>query len=301
MATKRPGLGKSAAVSSVALLSFGPVIVKQVELVATGFVFWRLLIAAVPLAVFFAVSRRRVTLKDLRRSAPGGFVFGINLIIGVLALRRTSALNHMIIMSFQPLAVLMVGVKYFGERPRTSIYFFSLTALGGVALTLFTKDASGVAGLSGNLLSLCGMALFTLYFALSKTARQSLDSPTYQILLILVAWITILPFLLIVEAGIPVPSGNDWWLITAMALIPGTGHFLTNVAHGHASLTLVGLMNLGMTSLAPLYAWWILGEAIGGMQAIGTGIVIISLALIVTTAPQEHPPESVNPNTVDGT
>ena len=301
MIKKRPGVGKSAAVSAVAFLSFGPVIVKQVELAMTGFVFWRLLIAASPLVLFFIVSRRRVTFTDLRRAAPGGVVFGINLMLGVLALRRTSALNHMVIMSFQPLAVLLVGVRFFGERPRNSVYFFALTALGGVMLTLLTNDASGVAGLSGNLLSLCGMALYTLYFGLSKTARQTLDSPTYQLLLILVAWITVLPFLLIIEAGIPVPSGNDWWLITAMALIPGAGHFLINFAHGHVSLTLVGLMNLGMTSLAPLYAWWFLGEAIGGMQAIGTGIVIVSLGLIVTAAPDEHLLESARPNTVDGT
>jgi len=289
---KNPGLGLGAALSAVALLGFGPVIVKQTEIAATAFVFWRLVFAAVPLVIFFAVSGRRFALSDFRHAALGGFIFGLNLIIGVLSLRRTSALHHMVIMSFQPLAVLLIGVRFFGERPRLSVYVFAITAFGGVTLTLIAGDASGVATASGNLLAIVAMLLFTLYFAASKQARTRLDSPTYQLLLLFVAAGTVLPFLIATEAGLSVPSGNDWWLITAMALLPGTGHLLTNFAHGHTSLVLIGMLNLGMTVMAPLYAWWLLGERIGGMQAAGTGVVIGSLAMIAARAPTAHRGES---------
>jgi drug/metabolite transporter (DMT)-like permease len=288
-----PGLGLGAALSAVALLGFGPVIVKQTEIAATAFVFWRLMFAAVPLVIFFIVSGRRFALSDFRHAALGGFIFGLNLIIGVVSLRRTSALQHMVIMSFQPLAVLLIGVRFFGERPRPSVYAFAMTAFGGVTLTLVAADASGVATGSGNLFSILAMLLFTLYFAASKQARTRLDSPTYQLLLLFVAIGTVIPFLIVTEVGLPVPSGNDWWLIVAMALIPGTGHLLTNVAHGHTSLILVGLLNLGMTVMAPLYAWWLLGERIGGMQAVGTGIVIGSLAMVAVKAPTAYGGEPV--------
>jgi drug/metabolite transporter (DMT)-like permease len=285
---KNPALGRGAALSAVALLSFGPVIVKQVEIAATAFVFWRLLFATVPLVIFFIVSGRRFARSDFRHAALGGIVFGLNLIIGVLALRRTSALHHMVIMSFQPLAVLLISVRFFGERPRLSIYVFAISAFVGVALTLAAADASGVATTSGNMLSVLAMLLFTLYFAISKQARAKLDSPTYQLLLLLVAAGTVLPFLIATEVGIPVPSGSDLWLVIAMAFIPGTGHLLTNFAHGHTSLTLVGLLNLGFTVTAPLYTWWFLGERIGGTQAAGTGIVIASLAMIASRSPTAH-------------
>ena len=290
---KNPGLGLGAALSAVVLLAFGPVIIKQTEIAATAFVFWRLLFAAVPLVIYFAVSGRRFALSDFRHAALGGLIFGLNLIVGVLSLRRTSALQHMVIMSFQPLAVLLIGVRFFGERPRLSVYVFAITAFGGVTLTLVTADASGVATASGNLFAILAMLLFTLYFAASKQARTRLDSPTYQLLLLFVAAGTVLPFLIATEAGIPIPSGNDWWLIIAMALIPGTGHLLTNFAHGHTSLILVGLLNLGMTVMAPLYAWWLLGERIGGMQAVGTGIVIGSLAMVALKAPAAYGGEPV--------
>jgi len=289
----KPGLGLGAALSAVALLGFGAVIVKQTEIAATAFVFWRLIFAAIPLVLFFIFSRRRFALSDFRHAALGGLIFGLNLIIGVISLRRTSALQHMVIMSFQPLAVLLIGVRFFGERPRLSVYMFAISAFGGVTLTLLAADASGVATWSGNLFSILAMLLFTFYFAVSKQARTRLDSPTYQLLLLLVATGTVLPFLIVTEVGLPVPSGNDWWLIVAMALIPGTGHLLTNFAHGHTSLILVGLLNLGMTVMAPLYAWWLLGERIGGMQAAGTGIVIGSLAMVVVKAPAAYGGEPV--------
>ena len=95
---KNPGLGLGAALSAVALLALGPVIVKQTEIAATAFVFWRLVFAVVPLVIFFTVSGRRFSLSDFRHAALGGFIFGLNLIIGVLSLRRTSALHHMVIM-----------------------------------------------------------------------------------------------------------------------------------------------------------------------------------------------------------
>ncbi len=283
-----PGLGLGAALSAVALLGFGPVIVKQAEIATTAFVFWRLVFASVPLVIFFIVSGRRFAVSDFRHAALGGFIFGLNLIVGVISLRSTSALQHMVIMSFQPLAVLLIGVRFFGERPRPSVYAFAITAFGGVTLTLVAADASGVATGSGNLFSILAMLLFTLYFAASKQARTRLDSPTYQLLLLFVAIGTVLPFLIVTEVGLPVPSGNDWWLIVAMALIPSTGHLLTNFAHGHTSLILVGLLNLGMTVMAPLYAWWLLGERIGGLQAVGTGIVIGSLAMVAVKAPATY-------------
>ena len=67
-----------------------------------------------------------------------------------------------------------------------------------------------------------------------------------------------------------------------MAAVPGTGHLLTNFAHGHASLSMVSLINLGYPAIAPLYAWWLVGEKIGGMQAVGMGLVMVALGFVVT-------------------
>ena len=78
-----------------------------------------------------------------------------------------------------------------------------------------------------------------------------------------------------------------------MAALPGTGHLLTNYAHGYVSLTVMGLINLLFTVITPLYAWWLVDEALGGMQALGIVIVVATLAMVVIQ-PSEQPADDVS-------
>ena len=277
-----PGLGRGAAVLSVALLGLGPSIVKLVDMAEMAFVFWRLIAAAVIYAVVLLAVGSRVTWEDLRRSALGGVVFGVNLIFFIFAMRRTSAVNAVIIAALQPAVLLVAGSRLFGERPHRSVYGWSILAFAGVVLAMVSADASGAATRWGDFLALITMLLFSAYYVISKRARAEMDSSTYQLALTLVSTATVVPFVLVFEGSVAVPGGDDWWLVMAMAAGPGTGHLLTNFAHGHASLSMVSLINLGYPAIAPLYAWWLVGEKIGGMQAVGMGLVMVALGFVVT-------------------
>jgi drug/metabolite transporter (DMT)-like permease len=277
-----PTVGRGAAAISVGLMAFGPSIVKTVDMAEMAFVFWRLTLASALYAVIQAVVGKRISWADLRRSALGGVVFAVNLIFFILSMRRTSAVNAVVIASLQPVVLLAAGVRLFGERPHRSVYGWSVLAFCGVVLSMVAADASGVATLGGDLLALVTMLLFAAYYVISKRARADMDSSTYQLSLTLVATATLAPFALIYEGGLALPTAGDWWLVAAMAVIPGTGHLLANFAHGHASLTMVSLINLGFTAIAPLYAWWLVGERIGAMQAVGIGLVLVALGFVVT-------------------
>jgi len=126
------------------------------------------------------------------------------------------------------------------------------------------------------------MLTYAAYMVISKQARTELDSSTYQLSLTLVALATVLPIALVVEGGVAMPVADDWWLLVAMAVLPGSGHLLVNVAHGYTSLTMVSLVNLAFTAVAPLYAWWLVGEGIGGTQAVGMTVVMLALGFVVT-------------------
>jgi len=223
-----------------------------------------------------------VAWEDLRRSALGGVVFGVNLIFFILAFRRTSALNAVVIAALQPAVLLLAGSRLFGERPHRSVYGWSALAFAGVVLAMVSADASGVATRWGDFLALITMLLFSSFYVISKRARVEMDSSTYQLALTLVSAVTVVPFALVFEGSVAIPVGDDWWLVLAMAAVPGTGHLLTNFAHGYVSLTMMSLINLGFPAIAPLYAWWLVGEEIGGMQAVGMGLVMFALGFVVT-------------------
>ena len=281
--------GRGSAVAATALMAFGPVIVKVSDLPEFRFVFWRLAAALVVYLGYLTAFGGRVAWSDLRVAVWGGLLFGVNLVLFVAFMRRTSATHAVVIGSLQPVVMLGVAGPLFGERPRRSLYGWSLLAIGGVALSMWGGDPTGVVTLEGDLLAVLGMLLWCAYFIASKRARATLDSTTYQVGLTLVATVAFLPAALLSGQGVAPPGTWDaWWPILLMAAIPGTGHLLVNYAHAHVSLGLMGLINLLFTVITPLYAWWLIDEPLGGMQALGIAVVLACLAMVVTR-PVEAP------------
>jgi drug/metabolite transporter (DMT)-like permease len=275
-------LGRGAAMLAVGFMAFGPSIVKKVEMEEMAFVFWRLGLAAAFYAVVLVLAGNRLRWVDLKRSAVGGVIFAVQLVFFILSMRRTSAFNAVVIASLQPTLLLAIGHRLFGERPHRSVYVGATVAFVGVVVAMAGSGPGGVATWSGDLMALVTTALFAAYYVASKQARAEMDSITYQLALTMVATVVLLPIALVVEGGVALPSDGDWWMVAAMAILPGTGHLLTNFAHGHVTLTQMSLINLLFTAVAPLYAWWLIGERIAGQQGVGMAVVLIALSFVVT-------------------
>ena len=274
-------IGRGAALLSVLLLAAGPSIVKISDLPEMTFIFWRLLAAAAGYWVAMKLVGGKLGIKEFRGSLKGGVVFGVNLVFFVMAMRRTSAANAVMIGTLQPVVLLAAAGPLFGEKPQKIVYFWSVIAMGGVAFSTYASDTTGIATRQGDLLALIGMLLFSAYYVVSKRAREELDSMTYQLGLTLAAAITILPFAFAFGHGISPPSGGEWWPVLLMALIPGAGHWLTNYAHAHVPLVTMSLVNLLFTVIAPIYAWILVDEELGGLQALGMAFVLIALTQVV--------------------
>jgi len=291
-------VGSTAALLAVGLMAFGPSIVKLSDLPEMTFVLWRLLFGALGYAIVLVATGQHFGWMELRRSVLGGLIFGVNLVFFMVSMRRTSAANAVVIGALQPVIllgvaarmfgerqpVILLGVaaRMFGERSHRSLYGWSAVSIGGVALAMYASSGVGVATRTGDLLALVTMLLFSLYYVVSKRARSELEAVPYQLGLTIVAALTILPAALIVGHPISPPVGSDWWPVVLMAVVPGTGHLLTNFAHAHVSLPVMGLIGLLFTAIAPLYAWWLIGEKIGGLQAVGMAVVVAALAVVIT-------------------
>ncbi len=285
-------IGRGAAVLSVACLAAGPSIVKISELTPMNLATWRLVVAVCGYWTAMRLAKRRLGWAELRGSAVGGLVFGANLVFFFHAMRRTTAANAVVIGSLQPAILLGVAGPLFGERPRRSLYAWSALAVGGVVLSVYASRADGVATRQGDLYAVFAMLLFCAYYVVSKRARTELDSLTYQCGLTVSALWIVVPVAFLSDGGVTVPTGGDWWPVVLMAAIPGTGHWLTNYAHAHVTLSAMGIINLLFTVVAPLYAWWLVDESLGGLQMAGMGIVMLTLAAVVTR-PIEAPRRSI--------
>jgi drug/metabolite transporter (DMT)-like permease len=63
--------------------------------------------------------------------------------------------------------------------------------------------------------------------------------------------------------------------------VPGTGHYLMNWAHLHVSLSVTGLLILGIPVMSVLGAWLILDQHLTSVQALGGVVVLGVLAGVV--------------------
>ena len=278
----RKNAGRGASGLAVALMAFGPIIIKVSDLAEFRFIFWRLVIASVAYVVVLHLRGLRLTWSAIRDSFLGGLFFVLQIAFFFLAIRRTSATHATIVMALQPVVLLTVARTQFGERPRPSFYVWSLVAILGVLLTISEQDPGSEATFGGDALALIGMLFLCGYFTVSKRARDRLDIVTYQTCLTLIALLLVTPMVLISGHGLAPPGINDLWPVLAMAAIPGTGHFFLNYAHAHVDLSEIGLINVLFNVLVPLYAWWFINESITGLTGLGVGIAVGAVAMLLT-------------------
>ena len=278
----RTTVGRGAGLLAVALMAFGPIIIKVSDLPEFRFIFWRLLVASLVYVVILRLRGLRLTWSAIRDSFLGGLLFALQIVFFFLALRRTSATHATVVMALQPVALLAVARAEFGEHPRPSFYLWSLVAVSGVVLTISDQGSGSEATVGGDVLALIGMLLLCGYFVVSKRVRNRLDSATYQTCLTLTALVLITPMALISGHGLAPPGIAEWWLVIAMAVIPGTGHLLLNYAHAHVELSEIGLINVLFNVLVPIYAWWLISESITGLTGLGVAIAVGAVAILLT-------------------
>ena len=112
----RSRLPTLAVATAVTFWGFGGVLVKLMSIDAVSLAFYRLWLAFGLMLLILAVARTPLTRDGLRRTAPAGLIFGINVMFYFSAVRLTTVANANLIAALQPALVLVVAGPLFGER-----------------------------------------------------------------------------------------------------------------------------------------------------------------------------------------
>ena len=105
----------------------------------------------------------------------------------------------------------------------------------------------------------------------------------YQAGLLIVATIAMLPLALLSGASIRVHRGVDWFWLSMMVLLPGSGHLLTNYALAHIPLIVPAVLNLFVPAGSTLLAWLLVDERLVAVQVAGVVVVVGALAVMIAT------------------
>ena len=285
----RSGLGRLSAVGAIVLWSIGTVMIAYIDFPGIQAAFWRLVLGAALYPTFFYASGRRLSWRQVRLAAPSAVLFAVQLGVAFTAVKATSVANVTTIAALVPAVLIVVSsVRYREPIGIKTVLMGGVAAIGVVAIIRSAPGSDGATSLRGDLLAIVGMLMFAGYFVLVKEVRQHLDTFSLQTLTMVIGAAALYPFAAI-EAGrlmAPIPSLGNWVWVAAILAVPGTGHFLMNWAHLHISLTVSGMLTLGIPVLSAIGAWLVLDQKMTPIQMGGMVVALVALVVVVLDQPE---------------
>lgn len=281
-----------AAVLAVAAWGVGPVLNKSMEVDTPAIVFYRMVVG-VPMMVFMAqrfgigIDRRL-----LRITALPGVLFSLSFITGFASVKMTSIANATLVTNLQPVLVLLVAPKLFGERLRRNQLLLGVVSMAGVLTVVLAAASTSGAKWTGDVMAAVNVVIWTGYFLLAKQRRvDGVDSWSFLAGVFLWASVVVLPFGGLASNDLGAMTTKDWLCVIGMALGPGIiGHGLMTWSQSHVDVTLASILGLLSPVISTALAWVVFGESLTFVQLIGAAVVIWSLAALVRSQTGSNAP-----------
>ena len=272
-----------AAITAVFAWGIGPIFNKTMSVDPSAIVFYRMVVGA-PLMILMAyLTGGGLSIDLLKRAALPGVLFASSMITGFASVKMTSIANATLITTVQPVLVVFVAPKMFGEKLRPRQILYSVFALAGVLIVVLAAASTSGAHLSGDLLAVANVVIWTSYFVLSKKRRLA-GIHSWSFLAAVFTWsaIVVIPYGFIVSHDLGAMTHADWGRIVAMSVGPGiVGHGLMTWAQSHVDVTLLSLLGLMSPVISTALAWLILGQNLTIPQSCGAVVVLVSLGYLV--------------------
>jgi drug/metabolite transporter (DMT)-like permease len=215
------------------------------------------------------------------------------------AINKTSIAHAEFIAALTPLVLLPAGAFFFGERPNWTALRWGLISIVGVSLVLFFGPAQGVSSLSGDLLMIGVISLWTVYLLTSKRARAAgVNTLDFMACMMPIGVLTAGPIAAVIAGSDMFGLSAKGWLVVAiLTLLTGMlSHGCIVFAQQHIPVATIGIMQTAQPALAVFFAFLILGEEVRLPQVLGMALVITGLALFtLTSARSASLPRPVTP------
>ncbi len=272
-----------AALLAVTAWGIGPIFNKALSVSTSSIVFYRMLFGLPIMIVMAYMNGGSLNKEVIRKAAVPGFIFGMSFISGFAAVKMTSIANATMVGTLQPVLVLFVAPKLFGEKITLRKLLYSISAMIGVLVVVMAAASTSGAHLNGDLLAVLNVFIWTTYFVMSKKRRdEGIHSWSFLAAVFLCAAIIVLPYGAITSNDLGAMHVSDWWYVMGMAAGPGViGHGMMTWAQGHIDVSLASMLGLISPVISSVLAWFVFHQSLTPLQLLGGVIVLASLAALV--------------------
>jgi drug/metabolite transporter (DMT)-like permease len=269
----------AALLSGALLIGFGPIFVRLIDVGYTAAGFWRVALALPVLWLVWyprRAPRTAATAGSLRWLLFAGVFFAIDLALWHQSIRFTSVANSTLLANLCPVFVTAGSVWLFGERVTGGFVAGLVLALTGSALLVASSFSISLQTVMGDALGVGAAVVYTGYLLIVSRERRRSSAAEVMWWSTLTSAALLLPVTLALGEPLWPQSARGWAILVGLALssqVLGQGLIAWAMAHLPASFSSVSL--LVQPVAATLFAWMLLDEGFGALQALG-GIVVLA-------------------------
>lgn len=278
-------LAVAACLVGVIAWSSGPLMVRGISASVAAFTPVRLWLSIPVMSAAALLGGGKLTLDLYRRSLVPGVLFLASMATGFASFQHTSIANATLISNLQPVLMLLVAPRLFGERPTVMRVCLAVVAVGGVFLVVVGAGTGGEVGLSGDLFAVANLLLWSTYFVFAKRARDAgVHVGSFLAGVFTVAAIATVPWVALARPNFGALGGRDMILVLGQVAIAGLlGHTTITWSARYLDITLVSLMNLLSPALSMTGAWLIYDQSMRSVQVFGAALMLTAIALVIAS------------------
>ena len=274
------------AIGAVMLLwGIGPPMSKYVTAPSLTIVFVRLWMAVPVMFALQAKAGSRPSVEQLKRTALGGVMFGLNMVAFFASLKEASIATLTVIGSLQPGFVMLGASRFFGERLTRWGVSFTVVGIVGAAIAVLGAGGGVRSTPIGVFWSALSMVAMCVYFLAGKQARSDarLSATDYIAGVMLWAAIAVTPFSILLGGlgRLDAIGRADVMWMTLVLIGPGVaGHLLLSWALRYVPVSVSSTAMLGSTVISIAAAWPLHDQPVTAVQALGGAIALGGVAAV---------------------
>lgn len=223
--------------------------------------------------------------KELTFAVFSGLFLCLHFATWITSLRYTSVANSVVLVSTTPIFVAIGSLLFLKEKiSKLLVYGISMTVVGAIILGSSQPRTSENSWL-GNVLALSGAIGAAGYFLFGRNLRAQKATVAYVSVVYSTAALIMVLLTILFEFNLTGYTPRNYSLLVAIAIVPQIiGHTSFNWALRYVSATVVAVITLGEPIGASILAFFLLGEKLTALQAIGGMLILIGVALAIRGA-----------------
>jgi drug/metabolite transporter (DMT)-like permease len=265
--------------AGIVAISFSSIFIRWSSAPSSVLAMYRLLLTGLLMLPFVLKSRPKlsaVALRDWGRMCLSGVFLALHFLFWMESLRYTSVASSTILLSLEPVFVLVGAYWLFRERTTAKAVAGMSAAILGASLIGWGDVGVSARALQGDLLSFLGTAAVAVHMLIGQSVARRIPSLLYSLTVFTTAAAAFLIYNLTTGTAVGGYGSREWGIFVLLAVVPTVfGHVLFNWLLQYVNAATVSVSVLGEPVGATLLAYLLLGEHLSMTQAFA-GLVIIA-------------------------